>query len=325
MKLIRFGALYATFGAVLLASAPAIAEPNAGQQAAAEALFEQATALMDAGKLSEACEKFAASQELDPGLGTLLYLADCYDRVGRSASAWALFREVEERSRRASQPDRERIAHERAGVLEGKLSRLELRVPASHRVAGLELTIAGAAVPKASWNIALPVDPGKLRIEAKAPGRRPWSTELVIPSGPVTRSLEVPELATAPRAADATTTTPTGAANGGSAWRTLGFVAGGFGLGALAAGGVFGYRAYSLNQSSKGECRESDPNACSERGASLRERATSAATISTISTIGGAVLVAGGLTLIVTAPSPAADRTHEARRGDVLVQLRGVW
>jgi hypothetical protein len=36
------------------------------------------------------------------------------------------------------------------------------------------------------------------------------------------------------------------------------------------------------------------------------------------------VLVAGGLTLIVTAPSPA-DRAHEARGRDVLVQVRGVW
>ena len=101
---------------LLLSSSLATAQPTAGQQATAEALFEQASALVDQGRFPEACEKFAASQELDPGLGTLLYLADCYDRAGRSASAWALFREVQARARRASQPDREQIAAERANA-----------------------------------------------------------------------------------------------------------------------------------------------------------------------------------------------------------------
>ena len=72
---------------------PALAETSASQRASAEALFQQATKLMDEKRYGEACEKLAGSQDLDPALGTMLYLADCYEHAGRSASAGALFHE----------------------------------------------------------------------------------------------------------------------------------------------------------------------------------------------------------------------------------------
>src|SRR5262245_31616174 len=43
-------------------------EKSGGNRAAAEALFNQGRDLMSAGKFSEACPKFEASQQLDPGL-----------------------------------------------------------------------------------------------------------------------------------------------------------------------------------------------------------------------------------------------------------------
>src|SRR3954470_23411052 len=93
---------------------PAAAEVTAGQRATAEALFQQAAELMEQKKFSQACEQFAASQELDPALGTTLYLADCYEQLGKTASAWALFQEAADGARRAQQADREQIATERA-------------------------------------------------------------------------------------------------------------------------------------------------------------------------------------------------------------------
>jgi hypothetical protein len=44
-------------------------------------------------------------------------------------------------------------------------------------------------------------------------------------------------------------------ATSGSAQRTVGYVMSAVGVVALAAGGFFGYRAYSENKRSKGECR----------------------------------------------------------------------
>src|SRR5690349_8462098 len=135
----RLGAAAAL--AVLLGSAPALAETTASQRASAEALFQQATQLMDEKRYVEACEKLAGSQDLDPALGTMLYLADCYEHAGRSASAWALFREAAESSKHAGQADRERIASERAASLEQRLSKLELKVAPTRRVPGLELRL----------------------------------------------------------------------------------------------------------------------------------------------------------------------------------------
>jgi hypothetical protein len=298
----------AALSVVLLSTSWVSAEPTSEQRATAEALFQQATALVDGGHFAEACEKFSASQELDPGLGTLLYLADCYDRAGRSASAWALFREVEERSHRDNQPDRERIAHERGSALDGKLSRLELRVPASRQVPGLELYLRGAVVPKASWNVALPVDPGSVRVEARAPGKKPWSTRLSIESGPSSQTVELPELAPAPASAEPRVQRLERDDGADSTMqRSAGLLVGGVGLIALGASGFFGYRAYTRNKSSKGECLAGSPNACSPRGASLREQATTDAKLSTIAAVCGVAFVAGGATLVISAPSPLRD------------------
>lgn len=315
----------------LLSASPAFAEPTAAQRATAEAMFQQATQLMDERRFAEACEKYAASQELDPALGTQLYLADCYDRAGRTASAWALFREVEQRARRAGQPDRERIAQERAVALEGQLSRLELRVPASREVAGLELFSAGVPVPKASWNAPLPVDPGPIRIEARAPGRRPWSVQVTVAPGPARQTVELPQLAPAPAEKPAVAVTPGQSEQPSSTQGTAGWILGGAGVVALAVGGFFGYRAYARDKSSKSECRTDTPNACTQEGAALREEAREAARLSTIVTAGGAVLLAGGVTLIIAAPSRAPERDVSPTRAQTAnldgwqLGVRGAW
>lgn len=311
-------------GALLLT--PALrAEPSSGQRATAEAMFQQATKLMDEQRYREACEKFAASQELDPGLGTQLYLADCYDRAGRTASAWALFREVEDRAGRANQGDRARIARERAEALEGKLSRLELHVSTSHQVAGLELVSAGNAVPRASWNTSLPVDPGVLRIEARAPGKKPWSTQITVAPGPSRQALEIPALANAPvvkHAAEPAAPPPTS-----SAQRSAGIVVGAAGLIGLAVGGYFGYSAYARNQESKAECRADLPNACTADGARMRGEASDSARLSTIFALSGAGLFASGVTLVLTAPSSPSPKDDRAARTAAAWQvgLGGVW
>src|SRR5215510_1523736 len=89
--------------ALLLSSAagPARAEEKQGpaqnhqaESQAAEALFRQAKSLMAQGQYGEACEKFSASQSLEPGLGTLLFLGDCYEHAGRFASALSTFAEA---------------------------------------------------------------------------------------------------------------------------------------------------------------------------------------------------------------------------------------
>jgi len=317
--------------AALFTAPLALGQTTSTQRAAAEALFQQGTALMDEKRYAEACDKFAGSQDLDPALGTMLYLADCYEQAGRTASAWALFKEAAETSKHAGQVDRERIATERASSLQQRLSKLELKVSPSRRVPGLELRLNDVVVPSASWNAPLPVDPGPLKIEARAPGKKPWRTQMTISQGPGNQILEVAQLQDAPVAPKSV-----GPGTGEAVpprtetQRIVGYVIGAAGVVALGAGGFLGYRAYSLNKKSKSECRDDDPNACTMAGVDQREDAKSAAVLSTIVTASGGALVVGGLTLVLTAPStaPSSDAPERsARRAlpNVGLAVRGVW
>jgi len=313
---------------------PAAAEVTAAQRATAEALFQQAAELMDQKRYNEACEQFAASQELDPALGTTLYLADCYEQAGKTASAWALFQEAADGARRVQQSDREQIANERAASLKNRLSKLELRVSPARRVPGLELRINDTVVPSASWNTAMPVDPGATRVEARAPGKKPWSVAVKVAEGPSSQVVEISALSDAPQAMSTDSASALSdklaPRDPGATQRTIGYVVGAAGIVGVAIGGYFGYRALDLNKQSKADCRAEDPNACTSEGAATREDAQSAATVSTIASIGGGALLATGLTLVLTAPSAASSRAasgipaHASVPGFGL-QLRGVW
>src|SRR5260221_11014313 len=60
---------------------------------AARTLFDEGRKLLADGKYDAACPKLEESQRLDPGTGTLFNLADCWEQIGRTASAWARFLE----------------------------------------------------------------------------------------------------------------------------------------------------------------------------------------------------------------------------------------
>src|SRR6185295_11820463 len=74
--------------------------------AGAEKLFTEARKLLEAGKYAEACQKLADSHQLDPAVGTLLNLAQCYTKLGKTATAWATYQEAAAAAKAAGQPDR---------------------------------------------------------------------------------------------------------------------------------------------------------------------------------------------------------------------------
>src|SRR5690242_20156658 len=75
----------------MLAASPRAA---AGDPVAAEALFQAAVELLERNDASGACAKFAASQELDPAVSTLVQLAKCREREGKLAEAWYLLQQA---------------------------------------------------------------------------------------------------------------------------------------------------------------------------------------------------------------------------------------
>ena len=128
---------FATMLALGIALAPAAFAGDASTQAAAEALFREGRALMQQGKYPEACQKLKESQRLDPGAGTLLNLAACYERGGQTASAWATYREAAASAARSGRKDWEATARERAHQLEPTLSSLTIDVPPGSGAFGL--------------------------------------------------------------------------------------------------------------------------------------------------------------------------------------------
>src|SRR6187455_1821464 len=140
--------------AVVMALIPgvALAQGSAGNKAAAEALFEEGRSLMQKQQYQEACSKLEASQNLDSGLGTLMLLSDCYEKTGRTASAWATFREAAAVARGQGDGDREKVARTRADALEPNLARLVVHGPErTMQLPGLEVKMAGQPIAKAQW------------------------------------------------------------------------------------------------------------------------------------------------------------------------------
>jgi hypothetical protein len=155
---------------VLGLSAKAHAQQSGSDVARADTLFHEAKQLVDAGRYAEACPKFSESVRLASGIGVTLHLADCYERTGRTASAWTEFREAERLAREKSDT-RADLAHTRVRALEPKLRRLTIEVAPAAAPASSEMRMDGELLPREQWNVALAVDPVDHLITLRAPGR----------------------------------------------------------------------------------------------------------------------------------------------------------
>ncbi len=309
----------------VLSATPAvtgIAQAQDSEKAAAEALFARGRELVDRGDLEAACPKLEASLKLDPAIGTRLHLADCYDRLGKTASAWATFLEVASLARIEGQAAREEIAVARAKALEPRLSRFEVRVPEENRLPELIVQIGAVLVPQPSWGLALPFDPGQHTLRVAAPGYNTYETVIDTPAEGQSAVVEVPALWPAPPEAPAPSAaidSPKRAAptpgepdpNVGTTQRIWGIVIGGLGLAGVSAGAVLGAQAALKNDASMPHCRPDDPTLCSPKGVELRDEAFTYATGSTVALVVGGGVVAAGLAVFFTAPWPPEPESQK--------------
>jgi hypothetical protein len=159
--------------------------------AAAQALFEEGRALMARGRPEEACPKFEESQRLDPGLGTEFNLASCYEKLGKLASAYALFTEVAATARATGQEQREEVARARAEAVKPKLTKLAIVVPPGS-AGKLRIDRDGTEIGEAEWGFPVPVDPGPHHVQAFGGSVGVWSRDIDIPADGGVHQLEVP-------------------------------------------------------------------------------------------------------------------------------------
>jgi len=273
------------------------ADPSAADKSVATQLFGEGRALLEQGRLDQACPKLEESQRIDPGGGTLLNVALCHERQGRTATAWVEF----------------------IGARGGDEPPLAVRRD-------------GNVIARAAWGSALPVDPGDHVFEAQAPGKRPWREAIVVVPSGETRTILVPALqalsvvpsvaiatsppapaetpvAVAPPVAEPTIPpkSPDSRARGGSAGLSAaGWIALGLGVAGAGVSTYFGLHAIALKNDADREC---SADACTSQGASTNHDAIRSADISTATAAAGVVGLGLGATLLIVAATQRPERT----------------
>lgn len=281
----------------LCGASRASAQSDASSRALAVQLFDEAEALFQKEQLAQACPKYAESYRLDPQLGVLVYLAECYEKNGQLASAWGSYREAEEIAQKRGDPRGEH-ARERASALEPRLSYLTVEVPEKVRVPGLEVLRGGVPVAPVLWNARAAVDAGTQQVEVRATGYQPWRGSVVVSGEGGSATLRVPGLKPLP--ANAALGPADAPAARGTSRRIAAIAVGGLGLVGVGAGGFFGLSAQSSLSEAKGLCNEHD--ICTPRGDSLRSSAKSKALVATVATGVGAAALVTAAVLWFTAP-----------------------
>jgi hypothetical protein len=299
----------------LLFGTPArAAEPEAPtdiQRTTAEALFEAARDLMRAGKYAEASRKLEKSASLEDAPGTRLNLAWCHERMGRTATAWVNYKDALALAVQREDTVRQALARDRLAALEPRLSRLKVTLP-EPRPAGAWLMIDDAALGTTSFDTNLPIDPGRHRLRAGAPGWGSVEIELSVEPGERAREVELPRLLRRPARADRA-----GAPASGERLRLV--IAGstlGLGIAGLASAGVFGLKASKAWDERNAQCRGGCNTAAVAAGESARTFAWSANIGAGVGLLGLAV----GSYLLWTTPggSTVALGVGPTRNGSLL-------
>lgn len=306
-----------------------VARHTGAQEATAQALFEAGRELMDQGRHAEACPKLAESQRLDPAGGTLLNLALCHEMQGLTATAWGEFKTALGVARRERRDDRIAFATEHIALLEPKLSRVVIVVPESARVPGLSIEKNGVAVKQPTWGVAVPTDPGTVRVLARAPGRVEWQTSLELRGDAHRLEVTLPELAAATegephgRAAEPPARDAVAPVEVDDTQIVAGYITGAIGAAAVIVGAVFGGRAIALDDDADALCGE---DSCpTPEGASLSDDARLHATLSNVFIGVGAGLLGVGLVVVLTAPGEPDEVAVTLQTRGAGAEVRVAW
>jgi hypothetical protein len=319
-------------GVLAFASSPSIAFAQSGQQIdEARKLFLEARQLVAERQYAEACPKFEKSLEIERGIGTMYNLADCWELLGRTASAFRMFVSTAKAARSIGQDDRAKLARERAAALLPRLSRLLVTVGAPAE--GITVWRNDSQIDETAWGVASVIDPGVYQIKATAPGKQTWTARVEIPERATTISVTVPPLvdvaatskpvvvpvpapktktkaiAAAPNAAPLPPPErPPYADSSSGSNRLIALSIGAAGVGALVAGVVLALDYRSKNDEASGIC----PAAvnCSraevERHGQLVDDARTARNWAYLAFGVGGAAIAGATAIYVASPSPRA-------------------
>jgi hypothetical protein len=282
---------------------------QANDPAAVDALFQAAKKLMGDKQYAEACPKFDASYKLDPTLGTLLNLADCYEKLGRIATAWSTWGEAMEKALRDGDK-RADFAKSRREALNKRLPKVVISV--ENEVEGVDVFWDQVKLAPAVFGVELPADPAehdlvvlrddgvKLKEERVRITEEGARKEITLDLGALDRAKprEVKEPPPPP---------PPPLPPYSGRQRVAGFVIGGLGAAALITAGAFGGLALArrADANERSVCVE---KFCTPEGLGAIQSARTFAEAGQWIGVGGIVAAAVGVTVLLTSPPPPPDQ-----------------
>jgi hypothetical protein len=178
----RHAAALAVVTALLL-GAPTVARAQAAADvAAARELFVQAALESREGRWREARDLYAKSLDLKRAPITLYSLGVAQSKTGRLVDALESLRAfLAEPSVPATAPY-EQPARDEIAALDRRVARVKILVQ-PRGLAGLQVTVDGAAVPVVALEVSRLLDPGAHRIVAQAPGHTVAQAEVTVGEG----------------------------------------------------------------------------------------------------------------------------------------------
>lgn len=276
-------------------------------------LFEQGRALVKDGKYEQAIPKFLESIAIEPTVGALLNLGDCYERLGKPASARRRFLEAADLAGE-SDATRGAEARARAAKLADSVGWVVLARRVHPEAGEPKITIDGESVPSKEARIA--VDPGVREVVITYAEARPLKKRVSVRAGESIEVVIEPPLPSKTPKGDEEEKPPSPGEDGGwSTTKAIGFGTGIAGVVGLGVGITFGVVAAGKKSDLEKSCADYPrcPEATRADVQSKYDSASSAATISTIAVVAGGVLLAAGAFLFFTAPSATGPTTGKAQ------------
>lgn len=288
-------------------------EALANDAVAADALFQAGKSLITEKKYAEACSKFDASYKLDPTLGTLLNLADCYEKAARFATSWSTWGAAIGQAQRDKDP-RVDYAKERRAAVTPKLPKVVIN--AYGMMPGIEVFWDNVKVAPGVFGTEMPTE----LLEHKLVVRRDDGVVLLerivhvledgkkteVPIDIVALNREHPrEVATPPPPPKPLTIAPR------NSQRSTGLIVGGVGLAALVTAGGLELGAIAKRSEADGSNACVD-NFCTPQGIEAIAAARTYATAGQWIGVGGLVVFSVGATLFFAAPSPPAAKSTQS-------------
>lgn len=300
----------------------------AGNKEKAEALFKQGKKLMAEKKYADACPQFEQSMKLDPGIGTQLNIAKCYEEWGRIGHALVAYQAAEKMAKDANDNRAPKI-HELVENLDSQVPRLTIKLPKDSKAEGVKVTLDGEAVE--SLGTARVVDPGPHTIEYTVDdGPKKSKIVPVERGGDSEVTLDVPKdrVAKGGKGGGKGGGTKEGEGGGGGTkegggkgeetaappgrnMRIGGLVLGGAGVIAIGVSSIMTLSARGQYNDALNMYCMGMKNMCDPMGLELTHDARSTANTATIVFLVGTAAVGGGVALYLLAPKGAASAKHE--------------